>query len=217
MDFRSYWLGCLLLWTLNAGAHVVVTPAEAGIGKFQRFMVGVPAERSAPTLGVRLLIPAGVKSVLPNVKPGWQIEVKMNAQGAAAEIEWSGGTIPAGQRDDFVFSAKLPANETILAWKAYQRYGDGSIVAWDRDPKAAPLKNEAGTPEFSKAGPWSQTRVIDDLKRPGIDPDLSVWMSGIALAVALAALLLAWTLWKELHQVRAGAASDKEARSSRRY
>jgi len=217
MAFQRYWLGGLLLWTLNAGAHVVVTPAEAGIGKFQRFMVGVPAERSAPTSGVRLLIPAGVESVLPNVKPGWQIEVKKNAQGAAAEIEWSGGTIPAGQRDDFVFSAKLPANETILAWKAYQRYGDGSIVAWDRDPKAPPLKNEAGAPDFSKAGPWSRTRIVDDLKRPGADPDLGVWISAIALFVALAALLLAWTLRKGLRQERAAAASDKAARSSRRY
>jgi hypothetical protein len=53
-----------------------------------------------------------------------------------SEISWTGGNIPAGQRDEFLFSAQAPASSTTIPWKAYQTYADGSVVAWDASAKA---------------------------------------------------------------------------------
>lgn len=153
-----------------AYAHVVVKPAEVGIASWQTFSVGVPNEQDQPTTGVRLVIPTGLEHVSPNVKPGWQIQMKHGEQAVegddhsegeapVTEILWTGGSIPVGQRDEFVFSAKVPDSETTLQWKAYQTYQDGTIVAWDQDPQA----QSEGESDFSKAGPYSQTKIINDL------------------------------------------------------
>jgi hypothetical protein len=80
-----------------------------------------------------------------------------------AEIVWSGGSIPVGQRDDFFFSAKAPAEETTLTWKAYQTYADGNVVSWELTPEQEQPKDEEGNDDFSKFGPASQTKVINDL------------------------------------------------------
>lgn len=139
-----------------AFAHVVVKPNTAGVASFQTFTVGVPNEKESPTIGIRLVIPDGVTHVSPNVKPGWTITEKKSGDGEDAkvtEIDWTGGVIPVGQRDEFLFSAQVPAAETTIAWKAYQTYQDGDVVAWDHDPKESD-KNTT---------PYSTTQVINDL------------------------------------------------------
>lgn len=171
-----------------ASAHVIVKPASAGVGSYQTFDMGVPVEKDVPTVGVRLLVPAGVESVTPNAKPGWTITVTKDGTGEGAqatEIDWTGGSIPAGERDDFLFSAKVPAQAATLQWKAYQTYRNGSVVAWDRPPAA-----EAGGTD---AGPYSTTQVVDDLSAPPASGSArSAWAVGIALAaLALSALSLA--------------------------
>src|SRR6185503_5990953 len=120
-----------------ASAHVTVKPGDAGVGQRLNFMVSVPTEEEDPTIQVRLVIPEGVQSVRPNVKPGWNIQLKKSGSGEeerVSEIIWSGGKIPAEQRDEFVFSAQAPAEAGTVVWKAYQTYGDGDVVAWDNDP-----------------------------------------------------------------------------------
>ena len=195
-----------LLVSLHAQAHVTVKPGEAGIATFQTFTVSVPVEKDLPTTGVRLAIPAGVTAVMPNAKAGWKIDLTHLAAEAGGadqkdaerprkqvtEIAWTGGVIPAGQRDEFVFSAKVPSTESTLQWKAYQQYQDGSVVAWERDPKEPAAKNAAGRSDFSKAGPFSQTRVVDDLKKSSHPADLPLWLSIAAILLSLASLLIAW-------------------------
>jgi uncharacterized protein YcnI len=195
----------VLAMPLMARAHVVVTPGQAGVGRFQTFTIGVPVEKPVPTIGVRIVIPEGVEAVLPNVKAGWKITVKRSdaaqeqteagkAAARVTEIEWSEGIIPAGQRDDFLFSAKVPPAEILLRWKAYQTYGDGSVVSWDRDANDQP-KNDKGAPDFSKSGPYSQTRIVDDLKRAPQNSgasDVPLWLSVVAVILSLGALLLSW-------------------------
>ncbi len=149
-----------LTMTGIASAHVVVKPTAVGVGAYQTFTMGVPVEKDMATTGVKLVIPDGLKSVTPNVKPGWTIEVKKEGEGDNAkvtEIDWIGGTIPAGQRDDFVFSAQAPSKEGEVHWKAYQTYSDGSIVNWDNDPT-----KEHGDDD-SAGGPYSATKVVNDL------------------------------------------------------
>jgi uncharacterized protein YcnI len=147
-----YVLACAFASTVSA--HIVVKPSEAGIGSFQTFTMGVPVEKNIPTVALKLLVPAGLKEVAPTVKPGWNISMKKNGE-EVTEIDWTGGSIPAGERDDFTFSAQVPSAPGTLEWKAYQTYNDGSVVAWEQDPASM----QPGT----EGNPFSVTKVIDDL------------------------------------------------------
>jgi uncharacterized protein YcnI len=152
----------LLMSASPALAHVVVRPNEVGVAAFQTFTVGVPVEKDIPTTGLRLVIPEGLQHVTPNVKQGWTIDVKSEGEGEEAkvtEITWTGGSIPVGQRDEFFFSAKVPAEETTIAWKAYQTYEDGSVVSWDHEPSEQQGHDDGD----SSAGPYSRTKVVNDL------------------------------------------------------
>lgn len=145
----------------TAAAHVTVKPGDALTGAFQNFTVGVPTEKDVPTVSVKLDIPAGLQNVSPNVKPGWTIDIEKEGEGESAKVKsitWSGGSIPAGFRDEFVFSAKTPAEKASLQWKAYQTYEDGQVVAWDRSKENQPKKAD-GSPDFSASGPFSTTVV----------------------------------------------------------
>lgn len=166
----------LFLLVVPVFAHVGVKPSQVSVGAFQTFTVGVPNEREVATIGIRLVIPEGLEHVSPNVKPSWKIEVKHeemsgenvesndHSEHKVTEIIWTGGVIPQGQRDDFFFSAKVPVNETTLSWKAYQTYADGQIVSWELTPDMEQPKDEKGNPDFSKFGPASSTKVINDLE-----------------------------------------------------
>jgi len=147
-------------------AHVVVKPDTAGVAVWQTFTIGVPNERDNPTIAIKLLIPDGLKSVSPNVKPGWTIEVKKSGEGEDAkvtEIDWTAGSIPSGQRDDFLFQAQVPASETTLNWKAYQTYQDGTVISWDQTPDPKMSDDEREKMEKKNLGPYSQTKIVNDL------------------------------------------------------
>lgn len=148
----------------NASAHVSVSPKEVGVGKYQTYSVSVPSEKDISTTGLRLVIPAGLESVSPTVKPGWTINTVTGENDAITEIRWTGGNIPGHFRDDFTFSAKAPAKETTLYWKAYQTYRDGTVVAWELLPTQEQPKGADGAPDFSASGPASSTAIINDLK-----------------------------------------------------
>jgi uncharacterized protein YcnI len=147
-----------------ASAHVTVKPGEAVTGAFMTFNVGVPVEKNLPTTAVKLEIPAGLGHVMPTVKPGWTIQTEKEGTGEEAvvkSITWSGNEIGAGYRDDFTFSAKTPDKPVELQWKAYQTYSDGSVVDWNLTDDEQP-KNADGSPDFSKSGPFSVTKVVSE-------------------------------------------------------
>lgn len=141
----------LILSFSNVSAHVTVSPSEAVPGSRVNFAVSVPVEKDISTTGLRLVIPVELESVTPNVKAGWKIEIK-KVDDKVNEIIWTGGEIQKGLRDEFIFRAKLPTSEMTLNWKAYQTYADGTVVAWDIDPKDADDSHDANT--------FSQTRVV---------------------------------------------------------
>jgi uncharacterized protein YcnI len=193
-------LALILTATQNTFAHVVVKPPQAPIAAFQTFTIGVPVERNVPTTSLRLLIPEGLNYVTPNVKTGWTIEVKKEGADEYAkvkEIIWSAGTIPPGQRDEFIFSAQVPSTPTTLQWKAYQTYQDNKVVAWDADPKAQSVDKE----DESKSGPYSETKIIDDLGVPEkISPtDTTTQITRIVSYAALIISLLSLALTLKKH------------------
>ncbi|MBV9159435.1 MAG: YcnI family protein [Candidatus Kaiserbacteria bacterium] len=188
------------LFPFLASAHVVVKPSSVGVASFQTFTMGVPSEKPLATVALRLVMPAGLQYVSPTVKPGWKITMKKDSAGNVTEIDWTGGRIPAGERDDFTFSAKAPPTETSLSWKAYQTYADGSIVNWDNDPAAKQPTDASGNMDFSKVGPYSVTSVVNDVVGAGnVGPrasELSTFVLAVA-ALAVAGIALART--RKLH------------------
>jgi uncharacterized protein YcnI len=174
--------GIFFISVLSVSAHVVVKPSEAGIGTFQTFTISVPSEKNISTYRLRLVVPEGLTFVTPNVKPGWFITEKKNGD-VVTEIQWTGSRIPPGQRDEFVFSAKVPAEPTTLQWKAYQTYTDGSVISWDVDPSTNPT-------DFTKSGPYSTTTIINDLnqKKPTSQNTFTFPLSIAAFALSVIAL-----------------------------
>ena len=163
-----------------ASAHVVVKPEQVGIGAFQTFMTGVPNEKDIPVTGLKLSIPAGLNYVTPNVKPGWDVNVVKSGD-TVTEIDWTNGSIPAGQRDEFDFSAQAPAKATAIQWKAYQTYADGSVVAWDQTPNGK---------DDESATPYSVTKVVDDLSPKATTAIPTTTKSNNTLPVALSVLAI---------------------------
>jgi len=183
--FLSIVLGVTSLFFLvtPALAHVIVYPSVVGIAKEQIFDMSVPTEKDNPTIGIKLMIPAWIHGdVVPNIKPGWTINVVKQGD-TVAEIDWTGGTIPPGQRDDFYFQAQAPASEVTLKWKAYQTYQDGSVVAWDHNPTANPEDDSAPPP-------YSTTKVINDLTANLNNPTTSSANNLPALVISIVAILI---------------------------
>lgn len=163
-------------------AHAVVKPSEAKVSSWTTFTLGVPVEQDSATTNVRLVIPEGLKHVTPNVKPGWQLEIKKEGTGESTiikELIWSQGRIPVGQRDEFVFSAQVPSNTQDLPWKVFQTYANGNVVAWDKDPKSEM------TTEGGNSGPYSVTRVIDDINNSQVVNNKTNNSAGLISIVAL--------------------------------
>lgn len=164
-------------------AHAVVKPSTAGVGSFTDFSLGVPSEKPVATIKVQLMIPSGLNFVTPIVKPGWKVDVKSaadpsgkldddgNPAQVVSEIDWSGGSVPAAQKDFFMFSGQVPAQAGELDWVVQQTYADGSVVSWSKTAADQP-KDAKGNPDFSKFGPFSKTMVINDLK-PSSAPSIS--------------------------------------------
>lgn len=187
--------GALLMSSTSVFAHVVVKPNEVKPSTYQTFTIGVPNEKESSTTSVKLIIPEGVRSVMPNVKPGWKISVVKDGESEAAkvtEINWTGGTVPVGQREEFLFSAQTPANESTIYWKAYQTYSDGTVVSWDQ---------EAGSDSHGQAaepnkGPASQTKVAnvvvpgEKITVPSNQNEAKQALGVSIVAIALAALSL---------------------------
>ncbi len=128
-----------------ASAHAVVSPSQSATAKYETFSLSVPVEKDVPTVAIRILMPEGVDRVTPVVKPGWKITIVKDGD-RVTEILWTDGSIPAGQKDFFQFTARTPAEDATLAWKAYQTYRGGEVVAWDQAPGAEAHGESASHP-----------------------------------------------------------------------
>jgi uncharacterized protein YcnI len=187
-----------------AFAHVIVYPHQAGIAATQDFTVSVPNERDNPVASVKLIIPKGLTDVSPNATPGWKITVKSKGSGddaVVSEIDWSNGSIPVGQRAEFIFQAQVPPTPTTLDWKAYQTYSDGTVVSWDINPATMANLSDAEQDQLAdkeNKGEYSTTQIINDLA-PSSAPtgsssfeiQISDLLSGFALILSIVALVLA--------------------------
>lgn len=121
-----------------ASAHAVVR-TEAGlneskVGVSEIYRLQVPSEKAIATTEVRLVVPEGVVVSRFQTMPGFPHTVKKNDAGLITEVTWTGSIAP-DEYARFFFRAKNPAAAADLAWKVYQTYADGSVVAWDDTDK----------------------------------------------------------------------------------
>jgi len=93
----------------------------------------------SPTVALRVRIPEGVLAVVPEVKPGWQLETKVETYPTPVqvsdqvltegvrEIVWSGGNLPDGTVENFVFSSRLPDADpgTVIYFPVVQECVEG--------------------------------------------------------------------------------------------
>jgi uncharacterized protein YcnI len=111
--------------------------SESKVGANETYRLRVPTEKAMDTVEVRLVVPAGLTISGFEATPAWQRSVTKNAQGIVTEITWKGGKIAEMEYALFPFRAKNPATPGKLFFKVYQKYADGSIVAWDKEDSSA--------------------------------------------------------------------------------
>ena len=121
--------GVLLIAT-GASAHVTLERQQAQVASSYKAVMRVPHGcDGTATTAIRIRIPAGVVSVKPMPKPGWQLNVisgkyaqPFTLRGAkitegVTEVSWSGGKLPDAFYDEFVFTSalaeELEAGKTI--------------------------------------------------------------------------------------------------------
>lgn len=132
----------LIALAAPALAHVTVQPNEAVADSFSRFVVRVPNERDdASTVEVEVELPP-LAFVSFEDKEGWRRQVKNGEFDEPVEafgqeitegvlsVRWTGGEIGPGEFAEFGFSAKMPAEETALTFRATQTYDSGEVVEW---------------------------------------------------------------------------------------
>lgn len=128
-----------------AYAHVTVLPRESHAGMEQRYTVRVPTEGQVATTSVELEVPIGVVVTEVVAGEGYTFDVRREGDRIVA-ITWK-REIPPKQSAEFAFVARNP-NTGEIAWKAHQRFADGTSADWvgvpgDRRP-ASVTKLTAG-------------------------------------------------------------------------
>jgi uncharacterized protein YcnI len=201
-------LGCVLLLTPSAGAHVTLQPSEAPAKGFVVEDVRVPNEEdSANTTKVSVQFPDGFAEVSFEPVPGWQVKVektklaqpittdegdKLTEQ--VSKVTWTGGKIAPGEFQDFPVSLQMPDKSgTALTFKAIQTYDNGKVVRWIGAPDAqepAPQVKvtaaEDGTAAATPAASTSDDSGDDDSKTLAI---VALIVGALGLLAGGAALL----------------------------
>lgn len=145
-------IASLFVFADRVYAHISLSPKEAVPG-YTTFTVNVPTEKEIPTVEVRVIVPEGaeVHGVAPVA--GWMHSEKKATEevgmgddhkagelehGKVTEIIWNGGKIAEGEFVQFPISVSYAGDPNVLVWKAYQKYSDGSVVAWDDSDEKKP-------------------------------------------------------------------------------
>jgi uncharacterized protein YcnI len=189
-----------------AAAHIDVLPTRVEQGQAQEFTVRVPTERELPTTGVRVDFPPEVTVyALAPPPPGWRMRERRSPDGRLAGVEYRGGSIPVGGYQDFTFLG-TPFGEGETVWRSYQTYADGKVKPWTGAPeKEGDVTEESGP---TAPGPASAVTVVPEgalataaAAAPaaqddgGGDSGAAVWVSLVAVVIAVAAFLAAAFLW----------------------
>ena len=118
-----------LISTGLAFGHVTVQPKLSTVSKTETYILRVPTEKSVPTVRIEVEFPAALEVSSFESKTGWKIEERKTAAGKLTGVVLI-GSIPPAESVQFNFTARNPAAEGKLSFKAIQIYQDGSRVEW---------------------------------------------------------------------------------------
>ena len=181
----------------SASAHVTLQPPEGRPADLQRYRVIVPNEReSQATTGVDLRMPAGITFALVESVAGWHTKlVKRGSE--IAELRWRGGRVPPGGYVELRFIARNPVRTGTIAWKALQRYDDGSVVRWigsasSDQPAPVTRLSESATPvDVVSTHGEAAPAATGGAAAPASAASSSGGRDGLTLGIAIAAAVLA--------------------------
>lgn len=134
-----------------AWAHVTVQPAEAAADSYAQLTFTVPHGcNGSATKALRVKLPDGILSAKPQMKPGWQVEIKTRKLDAAVagphgksvsevvdEVDWRGGPLPDNLYDTFGLVVRLPDKAgQVLYFPAVQECEQG-VERWIEIPTSS--------------------------------------------------------------------------------
>ena len=125
----------MLAVSAPAWAHVVVSPEEVAAGDYETLTVSVPTEKEVPTTKIRVEVPEGFLLSGVQPVPGWEYAFEEDG-GVITAVTWSGGEIGPREFQQFLVQAQAPEEPGEYPWRAFQTYGDGSVVEWTGPPDA---------------------------------------------------------------------------------
>lgn len=190
-------LTAFLLFAGLASAHVVVYPATATQGSYEKFTVRVPTEKEVPTVKVEVAIPAEVNVSRFEPMPGWTFSLTKDATGKITSVVWTatGEGLSPTEFGEFNMQGKVGDQAAQIVWKAIQTYKDGSTAEWTGGP-------DAKTPaSVTKVNPKPAGASGDDHNHNGAEASASgsgenssrtpLILSIVAVAFSAASLVLA--------------------------
>ena len=131
---------CLLavggFFASQAFAHVALLPRRGITGaRHVAFAVRAPVEKEIPTVELKIIIPpewkeAGGELSVVELDPLWDVTFEKDEDGWKKSVTWSGAEAPRGTFIQFNIILTLPELTGLQPIKAYQKYSDGSVVAW---------------------------------------------------------------------------------------
>jgi len=134
---------CLLavggFFAAQAFAHVSINPRRAISGTHHvGFFVRAPVEKDIPTVELKILIPpewkeAGGQVDSVELDPLWDVSVERDEDDWIKSVTWSGAEAPDFTFIQFNVMITMPKLTGMQQIKAYQKYSDGSVVAWVED------------------------------------------------------------------------------------
>ena len=155
-------------------AHAVVFPKTSKPGAYEKYVLRVPNERDVPTIKVELHFPEGLRVVSFGDVAGWKLQVLTDSAQRVTGATWT-GVLPKERFIEFPFVAVNPKDTVSLTWPTYQTYEGGERVEWTG-------------PDSSSKTPVSLTTISDPAVVPVKVSRTSLYISIIALALALTAL-----------------------------
>ena len=121
-----------------------LTPRQGISGtRHVAFSVRAPVEKEIPTVELKILIPpewkdAGGQVDRVELDPLWDVSVERDEDDWIKSVTWSGAEAPDFSFIQFNVIITLPKLTGLQQIKVYQKYSDGSVVAWVED------RNEEG-------------------------------------------------------------------------
>jgi len=143
-----------------ASAHVTVQPADASADSYAQLIFTVPHGcNGSATKALRVKLPDGILSAKPQMKPGWQVEIKTRKLDAAVagphgktvsdvvdEVDWRGGPLPDNLYDTFGLVVRLPEKAgQVLYFPAVQECEQG-IERWIEIPTSSESADKLRAP-----------------------------------------------------------------------